>query len=101
LAKSFYWTPEWHIARARVLRRDNWTCVNCGHYGKMEKHKLRVDHVQPVATHPQLALVLSNLRTLCAACDNARHATKRGGRALERAARPIGFDGSPIGEGWG
>lgn len=100
MAKSFYYTTEWHIARAHVLRRDNWTCQNCRHYGKNEKHKLRVDHIKPVETHPELKLVESNLRTLCSACDNARHSTKRGGRALDKAARPIGPDGSPIGENW-
>jgi 5-methylcytosine-specific restriction endonuclease McrA len=74
--------------------------MNCHAYKKGEKHQLRVDHVLPVVTHPHLKLVESNMRTLCAACDNARHATKRGGRALERSARRIGLDGSPIGEKW-
>ena len=97
---KFYWRKEWHIARAHVLRRDNWTCKNCGHYGKHEKNKLRVDHIYPRKTHPELELVESNLRTLCSVCDNKRHASKGGGRAAEREARPLGVDGSPIGEGW-
>lgn len=37
------------------------------------------DHVQPVATHPELALMRSNLRGACASCNR-----KRGGFPLER-----------------
>jgi 5-methylcytosine-specific restriction endonuclease McrA len=37
----------------------------------------RVDHIKSVRTHPQLALSLANLRTLCPAQDNQGHQEKR------------------------
>jgi 5-methylcytosine-specific restriction endonuclease McrA len=39
----------------------------------------RVDHIKPIKEFPQFALVLSNLRVLCASCDNKRHREKGGG----------------------
>ena len=36
----------------------------------------RVDHIKPVRTHPDLALSLDNLRSLCANHDNQGHREK-------------------------
>lgn len=52
----------------------------------------RVDHKIPRKARPDLALVMGNLRTLCAACDNKRHSEK-GGKQIERPQ--IALDGLP------
>jgi hypothetical protein len=88
---GFYSSTEWATLRRRALERDRWRCVLCGAnlhgFGRS-----RVDHIRPRDKAPELALVLENLRSLCPACDNARHAEKGGapGRAL------VGADAS----GW-
>jgi 5-methylcytosine-specific restriction endonuclease McrA len=49
--------------RQAVLKRDNYTCVNCG-----AKENLEVDHIKQFAYHPNLRFELSNGRTLCKNC---------------------------------
>jgi 5-methylcytosine-specific restriction endonuclease McrA len=51
---------EWRTA---VFVRDGFKCVQCGKGGR-----LQADHIQPVASHPELRHVLSNGRTLCVPC---------------------------------
>jgi 5-methylcytosine-specific restriction enzyme A len=55
--------------RPRVLRRDNWTCVACGHYDR-KGTTLQADHIVEWADGGKA--VLSNLQTLCLGC----HANK-------------------------
>lgn len=69
----FYQCAEWQALRLQALRRDRWRCVLCG-ASVATRGQSRVDHIQPRRVRPDLALVLSNLRTLCARCDNQRHA---------------------------
>lgn len=88
----FYSSREWKDMRYRALARDGYCCTNCG-VSVRGKGQSRVDHIKPKKTHPELALVLTNLRTLCAACDNARHAEKGSG-GIE--AVEIGLDGYPV-----
>lgn len=66
-----YHSAAWRRLRAQALARDGHRCP-CG-----STHRLTVDHINPVRTHPHLAWRLDNLRTLCAACDNRRHGDKR------------------------
>jgi len=40
------------------------------------KGESRVDHIKTRRDRPDLALVLGNLRTLCASCDNQAHREK-------------------------
>lgn len=81
MASGFpYQLPEWKILRKAALRRDGYRCVRCQR-DVSGWHQSRVDHIKPVKTHPALALVLGNLRTLCATCDNRRHREKGGGQA--------------------
>jgi 5-methylcytosine-specific restriction protein A len=96
---QFYSSDAWRALRLLALRRDRWCCVQCG-ASVRGKGMARVDHIMERKAHPALALHLGNLRTLCAPCDNRRHAVKGGGRAVERAAAPVGLDGSPAGGGW-
>ncbi len=55
-------TKRWQAIRLRVLRRDNWQCVQCGARGRVE-----VDHILPVRDRPDLAFEESNLQVLSAA----------------------------------
>lgn len=60
---------EW---RESVFRRDNWTCVKCGARscagGPVELH---ADHELPLSERPDLALDITNGRTLCAPCHRS------------------------------
>jgi 5-methylcytosine-specific restriction endonuclease McrA len=84
----FYLSETWRKLRSEVLLRDGRRCVVCGAPGVL------VDHIVPRKAGGQD--VAENLRTLCRACDNARHAEKR---APHRVA--VGADGWPICAGVG
>jgi len=55
---------EYRDWRTEVLKRDNYTCQECGDRG----YKLQVDHIKPFAYYPELRLVIENGRTLCISC---------------------------------
>ena len=95
----FYKSAQWFKARAKVLRRDNYQCVNCG-VNVRGKGLARVDHILPRKRFPDHALHLPNLRTLCVAGDNARHARDRAGHGVIPDAVQIGPDGFPVGSEW-
>lgn len=77
--KAFYKSKQWRMVRLRVLKRDNYECVNCRKEGKVtlnrfDKHKtLDVDHIKELETHPELRYDLDNLQTLCIWCHNKKH----------------------------
>ena len=50
--------------KRRILKRDNWTCRECGH-GKNDGIKTVVDHHIGVALAPELVTASWNLKTLC------------------------------------
>lgn len=78
---KFYKSREWAALRLKALERDNYECQECKQQGKVytdnhdpDKHKrLDVDHIKEIYTHPELALELSNTRTLCIPCHNKKH----------------------------
>ncbi|WP_144634152.1 HNH endonuclease [Priestia megaterium] len=78
---QFYKSREWQKLRVRVLKRDNCECQECKRNGSVyteendpEKHKrLDVDHIKDIYTHPELALDMDNLQTLCVKCHNRKH----------------------------
>jgi 5-methylcytosine-specific restriction endonuclease McrA len=55
--------PRWKALRLQALRRDGWACVECG-----ARHRLEVDHIEPVRAAPERAFELANLQTLCGRC---------------------------------
>lgn len=63
-----YHTREWRAVREVVIRRDGGRCVQCGEPGRI------VDHI--VAVKDGGSDAPSNLRLLCARCDNRRHTDK-------------------------
>jgi len=82
----FYATAEWRDLRRQALKRDRYRCVLCG----ADLRKLgssRVDHIESRRRRPDLALVLANVRSLCAPCDNRQSREKlehRDGPRFER-----------------
>lgn len=76
---DFHQTPAWARKRASILRRDGYRCQLCRRYGKAVP-AVTVHHIEPVELRPDLALVDSNLISLCAACHNRQHPEKGGFR---------------------
>lgn len=63
--QRWYKRRAWRHARQAALARDLYACVRCGSSGG----KLDVDHIRPAEQWPALAFDLSNLQTLCPACN--------------------------------
>lgn len=82
--KKFYGSVEWAYIRGQAMKRDNYECQECKRNGlvtidskKIEgKHKeiiLNVHHIKEIETHPELALEIDNLETLCVRHHNIVH----------------------------
>lgn len=69
----YYGTQAWKRMRARVLERDGHRCTasDCSTPLRGAGGRLVVDHV--VERRDGGADQVSNLRSLCPACDNRRH----------------------------
>jgi hypothetical protein len=80
---GFYYSPAWRQLRKVALRRDGYRCTVCG-ISISKPGQARVDHIKPVQTHPDLALSLDNLRSLCANHDNQGHREKPRGSGAAR-----------------
>jgi 5-methylcytosine-specific restriction endonuclease McrA len=78
--EPFYSSAAWRALRARAVRAAGGRCELCS-ADVRAKGASRVDHRIPRDKAPEMALKLSNLRVLCASCDNRRHAEK--GRPLD------------------
>jgi 5-methylcytosine-specific restriction protein A len=91
--EGFYDSARWRALRLQALQRDKYKCVHCG-VSVAGYKKSRVDHVIERKVRPDLALTLSNLRTLCGVCDNRRHADKLGN--APKVVVPTGEDGWPM-----
>ena len=67
-SKEFLATWEWKTLRYEVLLEQGakWKC--CG-ADKSTGAIMNVDHIKPRRTHPELALVKSNLQVLCGDCN--------------------------------
>lgn len=78
-ARNRLWRPmaQW---RAKVLERDNYTCQMC----KATDVDLQADHIKPFRYFPELALDISNGRTLCVPCHKTTPTYGRKGDKLSR-----------------
>jgi 5-methylcytosine-specific restriction enzyme A len=70
---KFYNSRKWRNKRIQALKRDNYECQRCKHKGKVTLTSLQVHHKKEVKTHPELALSIDNLETLCIKCHNEEH----------------------------
>jgi 5-methylcytosine-specific restriction endonuclease McrA len=62
---------EYKYWRAKVFKRDNFTCVDCGQRGG----DLEADHVKQWAHYPRLRYAVSNGLTRCKSCHRKRSHT--------------------------
>lgn len=76
---DFYNSYAWKIKRKAILRRDGYLCQNCKRYGRL-REAMTVHHIKHLEEFPELALVDSNLVSLCAKCHNKEHPEKGGFR---------------------
>ncbi len=77
---SFYTSPQWKQARARVLKDQRRRCWDCAHKSPARVRRgVTVHHVIPLRERPDLALSDTddkgniNLVCLCASCHWDRH----------------------------
>ena len=62
-------TPEYRDLRLGVLKRDHYTCQQCGRRGQSgDRPVLDMHHIKSQREHPELALVKANCITLCRKC---------------------------------
>lgn len=89
--RGFYQSPEWLKTRRLVLNRDRYRCVMCG-ASVAAKGQPRVDHIVPLKQDYDRRFDLTNLRTLCPTCDNARHR----GKSFKEAEHGVSASGFPL-----
>jgi 5-methylcytosine-specific restriction enzyme A len=83
---KFYNSGAWKQLREEVKKRDNYECQECKRQGKVfldtyelnkkksrKKIKLVVHHIKELEHHPDLALDIDNLETICVNCHNKHH----------------------------
>lgn len=68
MSRAFYDRPEWHKLRYRVLLKYGSRCMNCKR-DKDEGAIIQCDHIMPISSHPELALVEDNIQVLCRECN--------------------------------
>lgn len=80
-SRAFYKSTAWELAREQALIRDNYLCQHCIKRKRLTPADM-VHHIKPISDHPDLALVLENLLSLCNSCHNKEHGV--GGEREER-----------------
>lgn len=73
--KAFYNSALWEHIRAEALERDNNECQKCKDRGKYSAANC-VHHKKHVKKHPELALSIDNLMSLCNSCHDEEHPEK-------------------------
>lgn len=73
--RKFYKSKPWRKKRREILRRDNRECQKCKANGGYHEAET-VHHVKHLKDRPELALVDSNLISLCFTCHNQEHPEK-------------------------
>jgi 5-methylcytosine-specific restriction endonuclease McrA len=66
-------TKAYRKQRLRVLARDGHVCMYCG-----SSEQLTVDHVLPIAKHPELAMDMENMVIACKPCNSRKGARSQG-----------------------
>ena len=73
--RQFYKSTDWKRKRKEILQRDNYECQRCKSKGKYHRAET-VHHIKHLKDFPELALVDSNLVSLCHICHNEEHPEK-------------------------
>lgn len=68
ISKTIWKSQPYQAWRKAVMRRDNFTCTNCG---DSKGGNLEADHIRPRYWYPELTFDLNNGRTLCKPCHKA------------------------------
>lgn len=85
--REFYKSRQWsgvNGLREQALKRDNYECQLCKREGKVHLDStkiegerksiiLNVHHIKEIEDHPELALDLNNLMTICLSHHNEQH----------------------------
>ncbi|MGG0569756.1 HNH endonuclease [Priestia megaterium] len=84
--RKFYDSGLWKQCREQIKKRDNYECQECKRNGyvrtdtneysksaKRKKIRLVVHHIKELEHHPELALDMKNLETVCVDCHNKEH----------------------------
>lgn len=71
----FYKDSRWLKKRKDILSRDRFECQLCKREGRVGKGEC-VHHIKHLKDRPDLALVDSNLVSLCYTCHNRVHPEK-------------------------
>lgn len=71
---KFYKSKEWQTKRKEIIKRDR-ECIHCKQAGKYS-HADTVHHIIHLRANPSLALVDTNLITLCKTCHDKQHPEK-------------------------
>lgn len=69
---EFYNSSRWKKKRLQILKRDKYQCQICKRYGK-QTEGTHVHHIVELEDDSLLALIDSNLVTLCNKCHTAWH----------------------------
>lgn len=72
---DFYGSTKWKRKRKAILKRDKYQCQLCKRYGRIREATM-VHHKIEVEDDPSLALVDSNLVSLCKQCHEKMHPEK-------------------------
>ncbi|MEB1809038.1 MAG: HNH endonuclease [Bacillaceae bacterium] len=82
--RKFYNSSKWKSLRLKALQRDNYECQECKRLGrvhvdsvkedgKRKSIELNVHHIKEIEIHPEEALNINNLETLCLDHHNEIH----------------------------
>jgi 5-methylcytosine-specific restriction enzyme A len=71
-SRGFYKSKAWEKCRQLALTRDNYLCQDCFKKNIITAAEM-VHHIEELADHPDKALDLDNLESLCHPCHNRRH----------------------------
>lgn len=66
-SQGFYHTSAWRRIRVQALQRDHYLCQACLKNNRFTK-ATEVHHIKELEDHPELALDLDNLQSLCWDC---------------------------------
>lgn len=72
MKNDFYKSSKWKSKRERILRRDEYRCMECKRYGKSVS-AATVHHIIPLERRPDLKLASDNLLSLCNKCHDKMH----------------------------